>query len=861
MPEQPPRAVPLFERVERFLDAVIPPSEEVTNIVRRGEALLAAGDPEGAQRAAESALAAAPLFLRGAQLRADALFARGDAAHALGVLLDVARERALPGTTLARMCEFAAAVGDETRALEFATQARARSGEQDHRSAHALLSAARSLIQQNKHRTALHLARTATVIDPSVSGAWLLLARDALDRGDAAQSSRALARAAHKLDPAEGALNREAGELALALGELAIAARHLRRAWLVGQRDALAPLVLALWRAGDAQGLERAVHSSEDAFAQTARALIALGAGDPAARDTLAAVEGASLPDPLWPLALESALRAAPEVAERWAREAPTRPGAVSVRALGASREREAQGDLAGAMDALAPAFDDTRTAAIALERHRALLGESWTGRLDLMLEQLAASARGQPVLAPFEAELRARRRELDEPLRIALLGEFSAGKSTFLNALIGAAVSPMGVLPTTAHVHWLRHGERGARVVDGRGAAVVCTIDAAPAVVERARASGAGVDYVEVTWPAPRLARLELIDTPGFNAGDPAHERAVRSAFAMADVALWLFDARQAGKSSELSPLEEARAAGLPALGVLNKIDQARPDELAKLAASVREGFSSLAPLVMSVSAKEALAAQMTLASDAADEARKSEARVRLASSGFASLLAWMDEHLVAQRAGWKQQRVARRCAALLAEAERSLDAEERESQRRDERRDALFSMIGALREQLPAVLDAARGEVARVLRAQLKGLDRRDRDGGSDAATLVADAAAEVSWRVRERVLLELRPGLTALERLAVDAGIVREESAALTTTPVWFAVDRAVADGARDAFAGPTPVAIAPGDPFAALEQAILRMDRRDATRDRRVRVALSVARRLLEDYPAPAIPYTS
>src|ERR1019366_9427059 len=35
-------------------------------------------------------------------------------------------------------------------------------------------------------------------------------------------------------------------------------------------------------------------------------------------------------------------------------------------------------------------------------------------------------------------------------PVRLAIVGEFNAGKSTFINALIGADVAPTGVLPTT---------------------------------------------------------------------------------------------------------------------------------------------------------------------------------------------------------------------------------------------------------------------------------------------------------------------------------------------------------------------------------------------------------------------------
>ena len=93
------------------------------------------------------------------------------------------------------------------------------------------------------------------------------------------------------------------------------------------------------------------------------------------------------------------------------------------------------------------------------------------------------------------------------------VLGEFSAGKSTFLNALVGAEVSPMGVLPTTAHVHWLRHGAPGARVIDRRGDVVETSVEDCARAVARRRDAGREIDRVEVSLPLPFLARLELID------------------------------------------------------------------------------------------------------------------------------------------------------------------------------------------------------------------------------------------------------------------------------------------------------------------------------------------------------------
>ncbi|MBL8683764.1 MAG: dynamin family protein [Myxococcales bacterium] len=861
MAEPPSRPAALFERVERFLDGLLPPSDEVTSIVKRGEALLAAGDPDGALRAAENAVAAAPLFLRAIQLRADALFAKGEAAQALAVLTDAARERALPSISLARMCEYAAAAGDDRRSLDLATQARTRTSDRDPTTARHLLSAARLLVARGSHSAALHLARSATVVDPKLGEAWLLLARDALVRSDSAQCARALAKATPTLDAANGALNREAGELALAIGDFATASRHLRRAWLVGEQDAIAPLVLTLYRARDSQGLERVVAEAEGALAELARALVNFGHGDAAARSALDATHGGAIADALWPLALETALASAPEVAERWANEAPTRAGAAAVLALAEARTRGAELDPVAALDVLAPAFSDERTSSLALERFRAVLTARWSGRLPEMLDDLAALARAAPVLAQTERDLRTRRRELDEPLRVALLGEFSAGKSTFLNALIGAAVSPMGVLPTTAHVHWLRFGERSARVVDAKGTSVVCTIDAAPSVVERARESGAGVDFVEVTWPAPRLARVELIDTPGFNAGDAAHERAVRSAFSMADLALWLFDARQAGKMSETGPLEEARDEGLPVLGVLNKIDQVKAQDLSRLAAIVRDGFRELAPLAVSVSAREALAAQVILEDTTRSDDERTQAKIKLATSGFASLLAWIDEHLVAQRAGWKLLRVARRTALVLDEATALLDAASALAQQRDDRRDALLAMVSVLREQLPGVLNAVRREVATVLVEQLRGLQRRDRAKAQELTVLAADAAAEVTWRVRQRVLSELGGGLVELERLAIEAGIVVAESSAMITALVVQAIDHAAADGARDAAMGSPPFVPLPSDPFATIEQAVLRVERREAGGDQRVRAALEVAREMLSSYRAPAVTLSS
>jgi GTPase SAR1 family protein len=853
------RPVPLLERFERFLDAVIPPPDDVTALVRRGETLLAAGDPTGALQLAQSAMVAAPSFLRAMVLAADAHAARGAPAAALATLDEAARERALPPAVLARMVECAAALGDERRALELETHTRARVRAGDGEVARRLLAAGRTLIAGGAHAAGLRLARAATVVDPALADAWLVLAVEALRRGDAVQARRAHERAGATLNPADPLANRTAGEIALALGDLASAARQLRRAWIVGDEAAVAPLVVVLSRAGDAAGLERVVEAARGTLALTARALVELGQGEHGAREALGAVRGEEVPEGLWPLALETTLRAAPDIAERWAAEAPARAGAAGITALATARERLAAGDPLGARAALEPALADARTGPRAEDLFRTACRAAWRAQLGVMLEELAAMVRETPALASLESELRTRRRELDDPLRVAILGEFSAGKSTFLNALVGATVSPMGVLPTTAHVHWLRYGEPGARVVDSRGGAVLATIDEAPRVVEKKRHAGELIEYVEVTLPVSRLARVELIDTPGFNAGDAAHEAAVRRAFDIADVALWLFDARQAGKLSETGPLTEARDARLPVLGVLNKIDQVRESERAQLLEVVRAGFAELAPLALALSAREALAATLALGNEASSEEARAAAREKLGASGMSSLLAYLDEHLVAQRAAWKQLRIARRARDLVAAAETLLVRETEARAARAERLAVMSSALVSLREQLALTSGAVRKEVGAVLREQLRGLEGRRRgERAEDAQTLAADAAAEIGYRARSRALEQLGVRLREIEQLAIELGVVAEEAAALVTAPVGVLLDYAAAEGVRDATAATTGPSFVPNDALAALEQAIARRDEGGGDRYDRLRIALEVAREELEAYSAPSLP---
>src|SRR6478735_7305222 len=48
-----------------------------------------------------------------------------------------------------------------------------------------------------------------------------------------------------------------------------------------------------------------------------------------------------------------------------------------------------------------------------------------------------------------------------EDRFHLVVVGEFNHGKSTFVNALLGETVLPVGVTPTTAAIHQLKYSER----------------------------------------------------------------------------------------------------------------------------------------------------------------------------------------------------------------------------------------------------------------------------------------------------------------------------------------------------------------------------------------------------------------
>ena len=185
---------------------------------------------------------------------------------------------------------------------------------------------------------------------------------------------------------------------------------------------------------------------------------------------------------------------------------------------------------------------------------------------------------------------LRASVEQLDDFFLLVVVGEFNAGKSALVNALVGARVLAEGVTPTTTQVQVLRHASQA----DDRAAAGVRVVVA----------------------DAPLLRDIHVVDTPGTNAITREHELVTRRFVPRADLVLFVTSADRPFTESERQFLEHIRDWGKKSSIVVNKADLLTKDEdLETVRTFVRDNVRALlgfSPEVFPVSARQALGAKL---------------------------------------------------------------------------------------------------------------------------------------------------------------------------------------------------------------------------------------------------------
>ena len=222
-------------------------------------------------------------------------------------------------------------------------------------------------------------------------------------------------------------------------------------------------------------------------------------------------------------------------------------------------------------------------------------LGECGTRGWELVIGQIEALARDCLDLNALK-ETASVRLDLERPLRVAVVGAFNAGKSSLINALLGHAVVPVGILPTTATVNRLRWApDRFARIDFRDVQRPVRVLDHATLAPTLAEEDPAAIESVSIFAPLEPLRQLEIIDTPGFNADRAGHEATALAVGLEAHLLLWVVDATAGLRASDVKNLSLLSPEQTPVLVVVNKCDRLTVAEQEEVMAQLHEELGAL--------------------------------------------------------------------------------------------------------------------------------------------------------------------------------------------------------------------------------------------------------------------------
>lgn len=235
---------------------------------------------------------------------------------------------------------------------------------------------------------------------------------------------------------------------------------------------------------------------------------------------------------------------------------------------------------------------------------------QQWLARERRLLEELRTALARHDGSAKDDARLATALDQLDRLFLIVVAGEFNAGKSAVLNALVGDGerVLPEGVTPTTDRITLLQHPDNVREPVGEEDSSAVTV----------------------VTTAADVLRHLDVVDTPGTNAVLREHESVTRDFIPRADLVLFVTSADRPFSESEREFLSAIRDWGKKVAVVVNKTDIILTAEdverVVEFVESNARALLGFAPAIFPVSARQAQEARAKHAQDsrAADELRR---------------------------------------------------------------------------------------------------------------------------------------------------------------------------------------------------------------------------------------------
>lgn len=195
-------------------------------------------------------------------------------------------------------------------------------------------------------------------------------------------------------------------------------------------------------------------------------------------------------------------------------------------------------------------------------------------------------------------------------PMEVAITGQFSSGKSTFLNSLLSRNILPTGITPVTSKVNFINYAdEYKLKITYYSGAQEYAPIESIADFTDQRQDEMSDIKYLTLYAPMDILKDISFVDTPGLNSQSQSDTDTTRRVLRDVGGIIWLTLIDNAGKMSEAEVLEEyMEHFKNKSLCVLNQKDKFSQEQIETTTKYVSEKFGKYFAKVIPISAKMAL-------------------------------------------------------------------------------------------------------------------------------------------------------------------------------------------------------------------------------------------------------------
>jgi ribosome biogenesis GTPase A len=210
--------------------------------------------------------------------------------------------------------------------------------------------------------------------------------------------------------------------------------------------------------------------------------------------------------------------------------------------------------------------------------------------------------------------------------LHLAVLGQMKRGKSSFINALLGAEILPTGVLPVTAVITEIKYGSvTCVTILRTTGQREEVGLGTLPSYITEAGNPGnkRQVASVEITYPSPFLeSGIILIDTPGIGSTHAHNTRTTEAYLEQVDAGIVVLSVDPPITEVESQFLRNIKESVPKLFFILNKTDVVSEDETAHILRFLEEELTRLqmeSPEIFPLSARQAIQQKRQVSSTSA--------------------------------------------------------------------------------------------------------------------------------------------------------------------------------------------------------------------------------------------------